>query len=63
MRIRVGELRKLIRESIDCWGGSQPEETYNELLINDPTYQERSVYVPDDIKQQIVRWMKLMGLA
>lgn len=63
MRISVGELRLLIREAIDCWGGTRPEETYDEVLANDPTFLKRSVLVPDDIKNTIVVWMQLMGLS
>jgi hypothetical protein len=68
-RITVGQLRRSIREEFkrlcearDCWGGSQPEETYDQLLVDDPVYAERSVYVPDDIKDAIKKWMVAMGL-
>jgi hypothetical protein len=63
MRISVGELRRRIRESIDCWGGSRPEETYDEELADDPMLKKRSVIVPDDVKEPILRWMKAMGLS
>lgn len=65
MRLTMGELRRLLNEEIepDCWGGTRPEETYNELLEDDPVYRKKSVLVPDDIKDQINSWMKKMGLS
>ncbi len=65
MRLTLGQLRALIREEIepDCWGGTRPDETYSELLEDDPAYQKRSVLVPDDIKKAIGSWARQMGLA
>lgn len=64
MRLTLGELRRLLREAEeDCWGGSRPEETYDELLEDDPAYKKRSVLVPDDIKEPISKWMAAMGLS
>jgi len=63
MIVRLGDLRRFLYESIDCWGGSRPEEMYSELLVDDPTYNHSSVMVPDDIKFQINKWMKLMCLS
>lgn len=65
MRLTVGQLRTLIREAVkdDCWGGSHPNEMYNEQLIDDPSYKKKSVYVPDDIKRKIEPWLKAMGLS
>lgn len=64
MKITVGELKGLIHEvAADCWGGSRPEETYDELLEDDPTYRKKSKLVPDDVKHSISAWMKKMGLA
>jgi hypothetical protein len=42
--------------------GSHPEENYTGELLDDPSYKEKSVYVPDDIKQTINKWAKDMGL-
>ncbi len=64
MRIRLGDLRNLIREQADdCWGGSRPEEMYEEELADDPALKKHSVYVPDDVKKPIKRWLKKMGLS
>lgn len=64
MRLHLGELRTLIREAVDdCWGGSRPEETYDEELVEDEAYKKHSVLVPDDVKKPINAWMKAMGLA
>jgi hypothetical protein len=71
MKIRLGTLKKLIREIAledrkgkrgAAWGGSSPEEAYNAELLDDPHYKEKSVYVPDDIKDKINAWAKDMGL-
>lgn len=69
MKIHLGNLRKLIREILEQenkknhWGGSIPDENYEEELLNDPSYKEKSVYVPDDVKQKINKWAKKMGLV
>lgn len=60
----VGELRRLIREATeDCWGGSCPEETYDEELVEDEAWKKHSVLVPDDVKASISKYMKDMGLS
>jgi hypothetical protein len=53
MRITIGQLRRLIRESL---GGSQPEESYSIELLDDPHWNTPSVYVADDIKEKIKKW-------
>jgi hypothetical protein len=65
VRITIGELRRLIREVSEdnVWGGSNPEEMYEEELADDPALKKKSVYVPDDIKDSIGHWMKAMGLS
>lgn len=65
MKIRVGELREIIRETIkkSDWGGSHPDESYDEELLDDPAFNSASVYVPDDIKVKIRKWAKDMGLS
>jgi hypothetical protein len=65
MRTTVGKLRHLIQEvSKDCWGGSHPEETYDEELVDeDDAYKKKSVYVPDDVKASIGKYFKAMGLS
>lgn len=60
MKIKLGELKKLIRNSL---AGSHPEESYDKELIEDPTFEKKSVYVPDDIKKKIKSWMKDMKLS
>ena len=63
MKVRVGDLRRLVREAVDCWGGTRPEETYHEVLVDEPAFAEHSVMVPDDIKRALRVWMRLMGLS
>ena len=60
MKITIGELRKLIKEAL---GGSQPDETYEDLLLDDPTFNKLSVYVRDDAKKKIKAWAKAMKLT
>ena len=60
MKITIGQLRKIIRESLS---GSQPEESYKIHLLDDPAFQEDSVLVPNDIKKKIKKWAKDMKLT
>ena len=60
MRITIGELRKIIKETI---AGSQPDETYEDLLLDDPDFNKPSVYVRDDAKKKIKAWAKAMKLT
>jgi len=61
----LGDLRQLLREEIepDCWGGTRPEETYQELAEDDPAWCKKSVMVPDDVKSAISTYFKKMGLS
>jgi hypothetical protein len=71
MKIRLGTLKKLIREAVENegrkkkyhFGGSHPEEDYDTELLDDPSYRSKSVYVPDDIKNKIDKWAADMGLS
>ena len=60
MKITIKNLREIIRQSLS---GSHPEESYNEELMNDPAFSEKSVYVPDDVKKKIRSWMSDMKLS
>lgn len=59
------KLRLLIRELVEekVRGGSQPEESYDELLMDDPAFEAPSVYVKDEWKAKIKKWAKDMKLA
>jgi hypothetical protein len=61
MRIKLGDLRNLIREEIKS--GSHPEEDYSEELLSDPKFKEKSVYVRDSAKKKILSWAKDMKLS
>lgn len=60
MKITIGELRQIIKETIT---GSQPDETFEEYLLDDPTFNKPSVYVRDDAKKKIKSWAKAMKLT
>lgn len=60
MRVTLGELRRLIREGL---GGSNPNEAYDKDLADDPAMSKKSVYVPDDVKKPIKKYLKAMGLS
>ena len=60
MKIKLGEIRDLIREIL---GGSNPNEAYDKELEDDPSYNKRSVIVPNDIKRSIKKWSRSMGLS
>ena len=59
----IGEIRSLIREEVrsalqeEWWA-----EAYDKGLLDDDSIKKKSVYVPDDIKDVIKKWMKTMGL-
>ena len=61
----MGALRALIREAIDpdCYGGSRPEESYDNEMSEDDAWNKKSVLVPDDVKEPINKWMVAMGLS
>ena len=60
MRITLGELRELVRRSL---AGSHPEESYDKELMDDPAFEEESVYVPNWAKKKIKSWAKDMKLS
>lgn len=60
MKITIGQLREVIKKSL---AGSQPDETYSEELLNDPAFEEKSVYVPDWAKKKIKSWARDMKLS
>lgn len=65
MNIReLSVLRQAIRELIVevVRGGSQPEEAYSIKLADDPYFNSKSVYVKDEWKKKIKKWMKDMKL-
>lgn len=61
----LSQLRFLIRELVKekIRGGSQPEESYDKLLMDDPAFNAKSVYVKDEWKVKIKKWAKDMKLA
>lgn len=69
MKISLRDLRKIVRETLleentkNSWGRSSADEDQKDGLLDDPSYDEKSVYVPDDIKKKINKWAKRMGLA
>lgn len=60
MKLTIGQLRRIIRESLS---GSHPDETYDKELLDDPSFDKPSVYVPDDVKNKIKSWAKDMKLS
>lgn len=61
MKIHQGKSKRRKKYSFGR-GGSNPEENYSSELLSDPSYKQKSVYVPDDIKTSIDKWAKDMGL-
>lgn len=43
--------------------GSNPNEAYDGLLLDDPAEDEKSMYVPGDIKKKIKSWARDMKLT
>ena len=55
-----GLLRRLIKEAM--LSGSQPDESYSNRMIDDLAFNKKSIYVSDDIKDAIKKWLKDMKL-
>jgi len=53
-------VQQLVRETI--YAGSQPDESYSTKLIDDPAFNDDSVYVPDSVKLTLKQWLKSMKL-
>lgn len=53
-------IRQLVKESV--LAGSHPDESYKNRMLDDPAFNEKSVYVSDDIKDAIKKWLKAMKL-
>lgn len=63
MRITVGTVRRLIREEFNevvskVWWGDKPDKH----LMDDEHIDEKSMLVPDDIKDAIRKYFKAMHL-
>jgi len=65
MRLTLLRLKALVREAVssDCWGGSQPEETYDQELVLDDSFKATSTYVSDETKREIETWLAQLGLS
>jgi hypothetical protein len=55
-------IRTIIREELDRASKKNLSKPYEDNLLDDPSYGEKSVYVPDDIKAAIKKWAKGMKL-
>lgn len=60
MKLTLGLLRRLIQESI---AGSDPSESYDRELSDDPALKKKSIMVSAATKRIIKRWSKSMGLS
>lgn len=60
MKITVGHLREIVRKTLR---GSQPEESYDKDLMDDPAFKKDSVYVPSWAKKKIKAWARDMKLS
>ena len=56
----IGQIREIVRKSI---AGSDPNEAYTEELLDDEAFAQKSMYVPDDVKDKIKKWAKSMKLS
>jgi len=53
-------IRNLIKEEI--YAGFYPDESYDKKLNDDPAFNAKSVYVSDEVKAAIKKWLKTMKL-
>ena len=58
------KLCKLIGQLIQeiVYSGSSPSEAYSIKLIDDPAFNDESIYVPDKTKLKLKAWLKSMKL-
>lgn len=56
-------IRALVREEVDnALREKKRSQPYEEDLLDVPSFKERSVFVPHDIKKSIKKWAKDMRL-
>ena len=53
-------IRHIIIEKL--YNGSQPEESYSKKIVDDDSFNQDSVYVPNKKKLLLKRWLKSMKL-
>lgn len=60
----LSQFKKLLRQLVleVVYGGSQSEEAYSTKLVDDPSFNEESVYVSNNRKRDIKKWLKSMKL-
>lgn len=51
-------IKQYIKEILDVKKQDKEEKFEDELLINDPKFDEESVLVPNDIKKQVKKFLK-----
>lgn len=56
VKVTIGTVRDIIREHWYL-------ERYENQLTNDKSFKKKGVYVPDDTKRSIKKWLEDMGLA
>ena len=58
------KLCKLIGQLIQeiVYSGSSPSEAYSIKLVDDPAFNDESIYVPDKTKLKLKAWLKSMKL-
>ena len=56
-------LKTFIREEVKRLREEWWAEAYDKLLIDDESFNKKSVFVPDDIKTSIKKWMFKMRLS
>lgn len=61
-RITIGEIRLLIRDQFNQQNVEKQIEAFDKPLVDDPALDDASVLVPDDIKSDIKKWTRIMGL-
>ena len=52
-------LKQYIKLLIENWH----EEVYTHDIVDDPAFNQDSVFVPNDVKKQIKKYLSTMGLS
>lgn len=53
-------IQLIVKEEV--YTGTQPDESYSMKLVDDPAFNDESVYVPNNVKVLLKKWLKSIKL-
>lgn len=60
MKVKVSTLRKTIRKAL---AGSDPNEAYGMISVDDPIFDKESKFVPKKRKEEVKKFLDDIGLT